>query len=56
MNRITKYLARYGLENLEVFAEVLGVFGELQDFLDRDMGIGFPFQVAEAFGLGDVID
>ncbi|WOG92879.1 hypothetical protein DCAR_0312156 [Daucus carota subsp. sativus] len=56
MNRTAEYLARYGMEHMSVFAEVPDSFADLQSFLDRDMGVGLPFQVFEAFGLGDVID
>lgn len=39
LNRTAEYLVRYGLENLDPFAEAPMRFGNLQFYLDRDMGV-----------------
>lgn len=55
-NRTAEYMARYGMENVGFFAETLGFFGNLEFFLDRDMGLDILFEVMDNMGLGEVID
>lgn len=59
MNRSAEYMAIYGLNNLPAFAEAPDSFGNLQYYLDRDMGMALPFQlmnIDQNFGLGEVVD
>lgn len=55
-NGTAAYLARYGLEHLNHFAETPGSFGEKQFMLDRDMGLLFDEHPPANFGMGEVID
>ena len=55
-NGMAAYLARYGLENMKLFAETPGSFGDKQFMLDRDMGLLFDSHPPANFGLGEVID
>ncbi|KAL1824200.1 hypothetical protein ACET3Z_010978 [Daucus carota] len=55
-NRTAEYMARYGMENVGFFVETLGFFGNLEFFLDRDMGLDILFEVMDNMGLGEVID
>ena len=59
MNSVAIFLADFGLENLSVFVEINEKVGNLQFFLDRDMGLvlGAPeLELAPNLGLGEVID
>lgn len=59
MNRPAEYLAQYGMNHLTDFDMISGMFGNLQDLLDRDLGLGRPFSdrdMQENFGLGEVLD
>lgn len=59
LNRTTEYLARYGLENMDSFAEAPLMFSNLQFFLDRDMGVVFPYPEMDLLpnlGQGEVVD
>lgn len=56
-NATAEYMAIYGLQNLSTFAEATETVGNLQYFLDRDMGIALPYPDMEPnLGLGEVID
>ncbi|KAL1811382.1 hypothetical protein ACET3Z_021447 [Daucus carota] len=55
-NSTAVYLARYGLENMKVFAETPGSFGEKQFWLERDMGLLYSSVPPANFGMGEVID
>lgn len=59
MNASATYLADYGMENLSAFAEVKGTVGNLQYYLDRDMGMvigALGMDMVDNLGLGEVID
>lgn len=59
MNRSAEYLAEYSLSNLNAFESFSGSFGSLQYHLDRDMGLGRPFNdriMQGNFGRGDIVD
>lgn len=45
MNHTAQYIATYGMENLDSFVEIPGIFGNLQQFLDRDMGVLLTFHL-----------
>ncbi|WOG95429.1 hypothetical protein DCAR_0414748 [Daucus carota subsp. sativus] len=55
-NSTAVFLARFGMENLRVFAETPGTFGEKQYWLDRDMGMLFSSAPPPNYDLGEVID
>ncbi|WOG81429.1 hypothetical protein DCAR_0100576 [Daucus carota subsp. sativus] len=55
-NQSAHYLADYGLANVNLFGEVPRTLGNLQHFLDRDMGIAVPFDVMDNLGMGEVVD
>ncbi|KAL1806025.1 hypothetical protein ACET3Z_029093 [Daucus carota] len=55
-NSTAVFLARFGMENLRVFAETPGSFGEKQYWLDRDMGLLFSSAPPPNYDLGEVID
>lgn len=55
-NQTARYMAEYGLNNSSFFAEAPHIFGNLQHFLDRDMGLAMPFEIMDNFGLGEVVD
>ena len=59
MNSSASYLVDYGMKNLKVFAEPPGFFGDLQFYLDRDMGMVLPYPISEVvanFRDGEIID
>ncbi|WOG96850.1 hypothetical protein DCAR_0416188 [Daucus carota subsp. sativus] len=56
MNSSAEYMARYALENLKVFVETSKPFGNLDFFLQRDMGKVLPHPIYEFLGDGEVID
>ncbi|KAL1806764.1 hypothetical protein ACET3Z_029832 [Daucus carota] len=59
MNASAKYMAVYGLNNLTCLVEAPGVFGDLQHYLDRDMGmvLALPnIDILPNFGLGEIED
>lgn len=59
LNHTTQYMANYGLENFQSLVQAPGIFGNLQFFLDRDMGMAIPypeFDLQENFGEGEVVD
>ena len=51
-NLAAQYLANYGRDNLSAFREMPGSAGNLQHFLDRDLGLAIPFQIMDNMGLG----
>lgn len=55
-NLAAQYLAEYGRDNLNAFGEVPGSVGNLQHFLDRDLGLEIPLQVMDNMGLGEVVN
>ncbi|WOG92218.1 hypothetical protein DCAR_0311481 [Daucus carota subsp. sativus] len=55
-NSTVVFLARFGMENMKVFAETPGSFGEKQYWLDRDMGLLFSSAPPANYDLGEVID
>ena len=55
-NGTAAYLARYGLDNMSLFAETPGSFGDKQFMLARDMGLLFDAHPPANFGMGEIID
>lgn len=52
-------MAHFGYENKSSLVQAPGVFGDLQHFLNRDIGMALPypeFELLENFGDGEVID
>lgn len=59
LNRTAEYLARYGRDNISSFVEASNIFGNLQYFHDRDMGLAFSYpemKFLPNLGDGEVID
>lgn len=56
MNGTAAYKATFGMDNMVTFVAAPGTFGELRNFLNRDMGLDLPFEIEDNFGLGEVID
>lgn len=59
MNRSAEYMAQFGGENFQEVVETPGVFGNLQHFLDRDMGLALPpplMLLAANYGTGEIED
>ncbi|WOG89915.1 hypothetical protein DCAR_0209155 [Daucus carota subsp. sativus] len=59
MNSTAEYLASYGMRNLTCFAEAKSRVGDLDFFLERDMGRVLPAPINELalnMGEGEVID
>ena len=59
MNATAEYMANYGLENLKELVEISKPFGNLDYFLQRDLGfvLAFPYvEVVQNMGDGEVID
>lgn len=54
MNRTAEYMARFGMEIETAFVEAPEIFGNLQHYLDRDMGIALPVEIMSNFGNGNV--
>lgn len=56
MNSTAEYMVAFGMQNLSHFAETPGGFGNLQYYLDRDMGSPLPTEILPNFRLGKIID
>lgn len=56
MNTTAEYMAIYGMQNMTQFVKTPGVFGNLQHYLNRDMGLALPMEIAPNYGMGDIID
>lgn len=54
MNQTAEYMARFGMKNVSVFSEAPGIFGNIQHFLDRDMGLAIPVEIYPNFGFGNI--
>lgn len=58
-NATARYMASYGMNNLKVLVQAPGVFGNLQYYLERDMGMILPypeFELLDNLGEGEVIN
>ena len=49
-------MPEYELENASFFGEVPRSLGNLQHFLERDIGVAVPFEVMDNLGMGEVVD
>ncbi|KAK1359574.1 hypothetical protein POM88_044048 [Heracleum sosnowskyi] len=56
LSSTAEYMANYGMQYMAHFVEAPGIFGSLQHFLDRDMGLALPMEVLPNFGEGEVVE
>lgn len=42
MNRTAQYMALFEVNNMNSFVQAHGIFGDLQSFLNRDLGMELP--------------
>ncbi|KAL1827848.1 hypothetical protein ACET3Z_006260 [Daucus carota] len=59
MNATAKYMSEYGIRHMTCFAEAPGNFGDLNYYLERDMGLVLASPIHELvpnFGEGEVVD
>lgn len=56
MKSTAGYMATYDLNNLTQFVEALDVFGNLQYYIDRYMGLFITMEIISNFRIGEVVD
>lgn len=56
MKSTAEYMATYDLNNLTQFVEALDVFGNLQYYLDRYIGLLLPMEIISNLRIGEVVD
>lgn len=56
MNATAEYMAVYGMQNMTELVETPGVFGNLQHYLGRDMGLALPMVILPNYGQGEIED